>query len=199
MVAVSKPVGQAVIPGRGIPEEPLSAQVSRHLGSKAFVVHRLDREASGLVLFAKDAETHRLLCGKFESREVHKTYLALVLGPIPEQGVIDQPIRAFGSGRMGIGPGGKASLTRYRVRERLKGAAWLEVEPVTGRRHQIRVHLYSAGHPIIGDPLYGAQRPVGGASRLMLHAYELSFSAGRDLELRAEPPEDFIEILSLFR
>lgn len=195
LIAVSKPAGQIVIPGRGVQEEPLNAQAARHAGGRVYVVHRLDREASGLVVFAKDAGTHRELCAQFETRRVRKIYLALVLGEVGDAGKVERPIRAFGSGRMGVSEGGKPSLTLYRVREKLSGATLLEVEPETGRRHQIRVHLHSLGRPIVGDPLYGENRPVGGAPRLMLHAWELSFRLGRVLRLRAEPPDDFREVL----
>ncbi|MBI4396046.1 MAG: RNA pseudouridine synthase [Elusimicrobia bacterium] len=199
LIAVSKPAGQLTIPGRGPSlEEPLREQVSAHIGGKAFVVHRLDREASGLVLFAKDAETHRRVSQQFESRRVKKTYLALVLGPAgPAGGTIDSPLREFGSGRMGVDPRGKASLTRYRVLERLPKAALLEVMPVTGRRHQIRVHLYSIGHPILGDARYGNERPVGNAPRLMLHACRMALERGPadTLTVTAPPTEDFVRIL----
>lgn len=199
LIAVSKPAGQIVIPGRGDLGEPLNVAAARHTGSKVFVVHRLDREASGLVLFAKDARTHQILCSLFEKRRVRKKYLALVEAQPPERGHVARPIREFGSGRMGIGEGGKPAFTRYKVRERLRGAALLEVDPVTGRRHQIRVHLYALGHPILGDPLYGAARPVGGAPRLMLHAWQLALKTDRELELRAELPEDFARFLADLR
>ena len=115
------------------------------------------------------------------------------------RGEIDRPLRAFGSGRMGAAAGGKAALTRYKVEEEFSGATLLAVEPTTGRRHQIRVHLYGIGHPILGDPLYGRERPVGGAPRLMLHALELSFSAAGTYRLRAEPPADFAGVLDGLR
>jgi len=198
LIAVSKPAGQLMIPGRGPgPGLPLRQEVEAALGRKVFVVHRLDREASGITVFAKDAATHRALCLEFEKRTVRKTYLALAQGLVPSDGVVDKPLRTFGSGRMGVGEPGKASTTRYRILRRLKGSTLLEIEPSTGRRHQIRVHLYAVGHPIVGDPLYGKERPVGGAPRLMLHALELVFSgeAFAGLKLRAEPPEDFKKTL----
>lgn len=175
--------------------------MERALGGKIFVVHRLDREASGLMIFAKDAASHRLLCGLFERREVHKRYAALVMGRLAEDGVVDRPLREFGSGRTSVDPQGKESLTRYKVVEPFKNATLLEVSPVTGRRHQIRAHLYAIGHPILGDTLYGKQRPVGGAPRLMLHALEASFEleAGKPLTLRVEPPDDFADALKIAR
>lgn len=218
ILAVAKPSGQLVIPGRPVRqtgttasadspgpapsdeagsgdaarEETLLDQVTKHLGGKAWVVHRLDRGASGLVLFAKNAEVHRRLSKQFEGREVKKTYLAVVKGDVPAAGVIDQPLRQFGSGRMGVDPRGKPSLTRYRVKDNFAGVTLLEVEPETGRQHQIRVHLYWLGHPILGETRYGKDFPVGGAPRLMLHAWRLRLLAEKgELLLEAPPPEDF--------
>lgn len=199
ILAVSKPVGRPVIPGRGEIGESIREELERLRGRKMFVVHRLDRESSGLLVLAKDAATHRRLCLEFEGRRARKIYLALVLGRIDEGGEIDRPLGVFGSGRMGVRAGGKSALTRFRVREALAGATLLEVEPVTGRRHQIRVHLWALGHPILGDPLYGEDRPVGGAARLMLHALALSFASPDMPALRAEPGEDFLAALEGFR
>lgn len=190
LLAVSKAAGVPVIPGRGDVGEPLNSRLARQAGGRVYVVHRIDREASGLVLFAKDAETHRRLCSLFEARAVHKTYLAAVLGRMTGEGSIDRPLRAFGSGRMGVGAGGKPSLTRWRAVRDLPGGTLVEAEPVTGRRHQLRVHLYSVGHPILGDPLYGKPLPVGGAPRLMLHAWRLEVPE-LGLRLAAEPPAGF--------
>ncbi len=197
VAAAAKPAGQATIPGRGIPEEPLNRELERRLGRRLYVVHRLDREASGVVVFAKTPEAHRRLCADFESRRARKTYLAAVEGAVADAGAVDKPLRAFGSGRMGVAETGKPSLTRYRPVERLKGATLLEVDLVTGRRHQIRAHLFSIGHPILGDPLYGLKRPVAGAPRLMLHHLALSLPGLPPL--RAEPPGDFVTILRTFR
>lgn len=201
LVAVNKPAGQLVIPGRGAaPGEPLVREVEAWLGGKAWVVHRLDREASGLVLFAKTAAAHRWLCALFEQRRIKKTYLAAVAGRVERDGELAQPLKEFGSGRVAVSAQGKPSLTRYKVVRRWEKASLLEVDLVTGRRHQIRVHLCAAGHPILGDPLYGSPRPVGGAPRLMLHALEAAFSPAPGepaLRLRAEPPPDFDKVLNL--
>ena len=196
LIAVCKPIGQAVIPGRGLKDEPLAAQVSSRLGTKAFVVHRIDRDASGLVLFAKDAAAHRILCGLFEGRQMRKLYLVLAQGRLGADGVIEKSLRMCGSGRMGISAEGKPSVTEFRVKARASDATLLEVEPKTGRRHQIRVHLHSLGHPVLGDRLYGQDRPVGGVQRLMLHAWKLEFSCP-DIAYRlcADPPDDFLRIL----
>lgn len=173
VLAVSKPAGRAVIPGRNLPEEPLAAQLSRERGERLWVVHRLDRAASGLLVLARSAAAHKRLSAAFEERRAKKTYLAVVSGRLEGRGRVDKALKEFGSGRMGAGPGGKPSLTEWRCLEAGARASFLEVAPVTGRRHQIRVHLYALGHPILGDPLYGAPLPVGGLPRLMLHAVAL--------------------------
>lgn len=192
VLAVCKPAGQPTIPGRGSAGESLLARLTGERGARLWVVHRLDREASGLVLFAKDAEIHRALCAEFEARRVRKVYLALVLGRLEGGGLIEAPLRECGSGRVGVSPRGKACSTRWNVERALPSSTLLRVEPLTGRKHQIRAHLASLGHPIMGDPRYGpAPRPVGGVRRLMLHALGLSVEAGRAYELAVEPPEDF--------
>jgi tRNA pseudouridine32 synthase / 23S rRNA pseudouridine746 synthase len=202
LIAIPKPAGQAVIPGRGFDAaETLVRQVEQHLGAKAYVVHRIDRETSGIVVFAKNADVHRALCLQFEHREVHKIYLALVQGVVACDGVIDKPLRQFGSGRMGVAAGGQAAVTHYRRLEQFPNSTLLEIRPETGRRHQIRVHLYALGHSILGDPLYGHNRPVGGAPRLMLHAYVLTFQhpAGHTLTLQADPGEDWQNVLQQYK
>ncbi|HAH05028.1 MAG TPA: RluA family pseudouridine synthase [Elusimicrobia bacterium] len=198
LLALDKPAGQLVIPGRdGRREGTLQAESEARSGAKVFVVHRIDGEASGLVLFAKDAEAHRALCAQFARRQVRKLYRALVLGALAEDLLIKAPIKEFGSGRMGVHPEGKPAQTTLRVLARYKAATLLEAEPHTGRRHQLRVHLYHAGHPILGDALYGKERPVGGAPRLMLHAFKAQFlhPDGKPMTLEAPPGTDFEEAL----
>lgn len=200
LLAVDKPAGQAAIPGEGHDRaHTLLAELEAYTGAKVFVVHRLDRETSGLLLYAKDAATHRALNLQFEHRTVRKRYLALVQGQVAaDQGVMDGAIREFGSGRMGVSPTGKPSLTRYTVQARLAGTTLLALAPETGRRHQLRVHLYALGHPVMGDPVYGRERPVGGAPRLMLHAAELAFDhpAGDRRTFAVAPGADWDAVLA---
>lgn len=197
LVAVNKPAGQPAIPGRGDIGEALNKELERRLGVRLWVVHRLDREASGLMVFAKDAETHKALCADFESRRADKTYLAAVTGVVAGEGRADAPLKEFGSGRTAPAPDGRPSLTRWKVSRPLRGATLLKVTPLTGRRHQIRAHLCASGHPLLGDPLYGPPpRPVGGAARLMLHALTLSLPTGPGYELKAEPGRDFDAVLA---
>lgn len=159
------------------------------------VVHRLDREVSGVVIFARNAAAHRRLNIEFEERRVTKTYLAAVAGvPEEEKGTVDAPLREFGSGRVGVdAERGKPSLTRWRVVERAAAATLVEVRPETGRRHQIRAHFYHLGHPVLGDARYGSPESASLCRRLMLHALEISF-ADRDrspVVVRVEPPPSF--------
>jgi tRNA pseudouridine32 synthase/23S rRNA pseudouridine746 synthase len=201
IIAVDKPPGLAVIPGRNLPDaDTLVDRIKSHCGAAMFVVHRLDRETSGIILFAKDAATHRSLSMQFEGRAVAKEYLALVQGRVGGDGEVAVPIRQFGSGRMGCDAAGKPALTTYRVLQASERASLLEVAPRTGRRHQIRVHLFSIGHPVVGDPLYGTNRPVGGSPRLMLHALQIGFRhpGGALLVLRAEPGEQWRALVEQF-
>lgn len=182
------------------PRRPLSVLVAEHLKAKIWVVHRLDAATSGVLVFAKDRESHRRLSSAFEGRTVAKTYLAAVLGTA-EDGANTMPLKTFGSGRVGPSPEGKPSETAWSVRERLRGATLLEVRPRTGRRHQIRVHLNAVGHPVLGDRRYGKDRPIGGAPRMMLHAWKLELpdADGSVLRLEAPPPPDFEAVLSGLR
>ena len=148
-------------------------------------MHRLDRDASGLVLFAKDAAAHRDLCLLFEGRRIGKLYQAWVQGQVACDGAVERPLREYGSGRSGVCPpgSGKPALTRYRVRSRSAQASLLEVAPETGRRPQIRVHLHSLGHPVLGDRLYGHadqslyEAKRGGRNRVEVYGISTGASA----------------------
>ena len=203
LVAVDKPAGMATAAGGGIDDDAsLHAWVTRHVGARTYIVHRLDRGTSGVIVFAKSADAHRRLSQAFEGREVAKRYLAVVDGHLRRAtGEIAEPLRTFGSGRVGVDPKGSEALTHYRRLERLQDADLLEVEPLTGRRHQIRVHCYAIGHPVLGDTRYGLVRPVGGAPRLMLHAVELRLPVtdAEPLVVRVDPPPEFASVLEGLR
>jgi 23S rRNA pseudouridine1911/1915/1917 synthase len=159
------------------------------------IVHRLDRDTSGLIVVARNDHAQAALMAQLKARRVKKTYLALVEGaPVAEVGRIEAPIgrdpRHFS--RMAVLPSGRPSATGYRVRERLPGWTLLEVDLLTGRTHQIRVHLASIGHPVAGDPVYATgtgRRGPDGLSRLFLHSWRIEFaSVSSDKLIRAEAP-----------
>lgn len=200
-LAVDKPEGVVSVAAAGQGGLPELLK-DRHAG-KLYPVHRLDRGASGVIVFAKSAAAHRDLNGQFDRREVRKTYLALVDGvPATNRGRINAPIREFGSGRMGVDPKrGKPSSTEWKVAERLEGATLLRVSPSTGRRHQIRVHLYHIGHPILGDLRYGDKARQERFPRLMLHALSIEFAlpSGDTVTVEAPPPASFQAVLAGLR
>lgn len=204
VVLIDKPVGIPTIPER------LDAQgfcvkknLEDTLGQKLLVVHRLDKEVSGLLIFAKTPEAHRFLNLEFEHRRVSKTYLALLWGYMEQSsGVIDKPIRQYGSGRMGIDDDqGKPSQTEYQVVERWKDMTLVEASPRTGRRHQLRVHFYSQGHPIVGDRRYNLPKWTESVPRLMLHAWRLRIRhpSGKYIEVECPAPPAFEDVLTSFR
>ncbi|UPT75642.1 MAG: RNA pseudouridine synthase [Elusimicrobiota bacterium] len=195
IIAVNKPCGRPTIPGRGEIAVAVNIELERRLRKKVFTVHRLDLDASGILVFAKDPETHRLLSMEFEERRAKKEYLVAVLGVMAGSGTIDKPLREFSSGRVAPAPDGKRAVTHWRVEKPLRGSTLLRVTTETGRKHQIRAHLSSEGHPVLGDPRYGPPpRPVGGAKRLMLHAWTLKLELGYDLT--AEPDAEFAGVLA---
>jgi len=196
-VAVVKPAGVAAVPERAGDGACLAALLSAQLGRRVFPVHRLDKEVSGVILFALSAESHRFFNTAFEQRAVRKTYVAVTHGRMEnDAGVVARPIREFGSGRMGVDDArGKPSETRYEVLGRSGRFSLVRAFPLTGRRHQIRVHLYSIGHPIAGDARYGDPALQSGHPRLMLTAtgIGLTLPSGRRLELRDVMPPDFTD------
>lgn len=204
LLAVSKPAGLLTIRGRGkAASEPfLAAKAGELAGGKVFTVHRLDRDVSGVVLFARNPVEHRRLNRLFETRKVKKSYLVLVRGRIDaDRGKIDLPVREYGSGRMGVGAGGKLSQTEFTVLERFADYTLAEASPLTGRRHQIRVHFYAIGHPVAGDTLYGDPALQRLCPRLMLHSLRMAFplSDGTMLTVTAAPPAGFTRVLESLR
>lgn len=200
-LAVDKPAGVVSVAEAG--KGGLPELIKDTFPGRLYPVHRLDRGASGVIVLAKNAPAHRHLNGEFDRREVRKTYLALVDGLIAaNRGQINAPLREFGSGRMGVdSKRGKACSTAWKVAERLKGATLLRVFPATGRRHQIRVHLYHIGHPILGDLRYGDRTRQERFPRLMLHAVAVEFAlpSGERVTVEAPVPPSFDEILSGMR
>ena len=212
IVVVDKPAGLVVHPGhgnrrgtlvhaligRGTPLAPAGGEV------RPGIVHRLDKETSGLLVVAKTDLAHRGLAAAFAAREVAKTYLAVVRGTVrPAEGRIDA---AIGRSRrdptkMALRvPRGRPATTIYRTLETLPGHTLLEIDLVTGRTHQIRVHLASKGNPVVGDDRYGAKR--GERSRLALHAARLSFrhpASGETVRFASPLPPDIETLLAKLR
>ena len=201
IIAVDKPEGLATTPAAG--KEDLLSDLNSSRSQKLFTVHRLDKDASGVILFAKNPAAHRFLNSQFARREIRKIYLALVQGIIEaNKGVIDKPIRQFGSGRMGVdSERGKASRTEFEVLERFKAFTMVRAFPHSGRRHQIRVHFYSIGYPIAGDLRYGLKDPQKAFPRLMLHASEigLRLPTGEDLTVSSPLPLSFTAVCENLR
>ncbi|MDH7599594.1 MAG: RluA family pseudouridine synthase [Sedimentisphaerales bacterium] len=198
VLAVDKPEGLAVIPERDGTKPCLVTILAQQMGYRPWVVHRLDKAVSGVILFAKNPQAHRYLNGLFEQRKVTKSYLALVHGLVPQDaGTIDRPIRNYGSGRAGVDQvAGKPAVTKYQVLKRYGQFTLLQAEPVTGRRHQIRVHLFSIGHQIVGDQLYGKKDK--NYPRLMLHSHRIGLVLpdGRQQSIQAPLPSSFQQILA---
>ena len=195
IIAVDKPAGVASIPERDRAKETVLSLLEKQTGRKLFIVHRLDKEVGGVMLFAKNPAAHKYLNDAFFARNIHKTYRALVHGTIQEDnGTIDRPIRQFGSGRMGVDEKrGKPSATQYEVIKRFDTYTLIHAYPVSGRRHQIRVHLYHIGHPVVGDRLYGDKTLQKNYPRLMLHAEKIEFTSknGTAIAVESKVPEEF--------
>lgn len=201
VLAVDKPAGVVVIPARDeAPGESLRHRLEAERGERLWVVHRIDRDTTGVVLFARNADAHRALSLAFEHRRAEKTYLALTRGvPTAREGVIDVALHSARKGKMRpIFPGerdGVEAVTAVRVLQEWKRAegdvALVEAKPRTGRQHQVRVHLRYAGAPLLVDPLYSRteQAVVGGVTltRLSLHAHVLAVTWERGV-LRVESP-----------
>ncbi len=224
LVIVNKKAGDLTIPDRF---DPGAFNLQRYFNQRyghIFIVHRLDRETSGVLCMARTEAAHRHLSQQFENRTVQKIYLAIVDGcPLQEEGVIDEPIAPHPGrpGSMIIARDGRPALTHYRVLERFKSFALLEADLKTGRTHQVRVHCKAIGHPLAVDALYGKregfylsevkgrrynlgrgkeERPL--LSRTALHAHKLTIDhPGNDerLTFEAELPKDMAAMLNQLR
>jgi len=192
LLVVAKPAGLLAVPGRGTDKQDcLSARLQKEFPD-SLVVHRLDMSTSGLMLFARSAEMQSRLSHMFREREVAKRYVAIVAGQLDQDaGEINLPLLSDWPNRpkqkVDIAHG-KPSLTRYRVLSRDAGSSRVELEPITGRTHQLRLHMSAIGHPILGDALYG---DIASAPRLLLHACSLNFvhpASGESLQLASVPP-----------
>jgi len=212
-IAINKPPGLLSIPDREGKEVSLKALLQEKYGH-ILTVHRLDKETSGLIIFAKNEKAHRDLSIQFEERQTEKIYVGLVLGsPANQSGTINLPIaeNMVTRGTMIINRRGKESITDYEVLDNFGSYSWMQFRIHTGRTHQIRVHMKDMGHPIVCDELYGDGKPLLLSSlkskfklskneleerpilnRLALHAYKLSFTQpnGEKITLQADLHKD---------
>ncbi|GAP66321.1 ribosomal large subunit pseudouridine synthase D [Mizugakiibacter sediminis] len=223
LLVLAKPAGLVVHPGAGNPagtlqnallhHDPALAQVPR-----AGIVHRLDKDTSGLMVVAKSLRAHAALAAMLAAREIHRQYEAVVVGTLVAGGTVDAPLGRHPVDRLRRavrdGDAGKPAVTHYRVRERYRAHTLLQCNLESGRTHQIRVHLAHIGHPLVGDPLYGGglRLPRGAAPALVealkgfrrqaLHAERLAFAHpvdGRALAFAAERPADLRALIEALR
>ena len=218
LLIVDKPAGLVVHPAPGHATGTLVHGLLAHDGGVAWggiagvmrpgIVHRLDRDTSGLLMVARTDAAQASLMAQLKARRVRKTYLALVAGsPAAATGRIEAPIGRDPRHRtrMGVVPDGRPSVTGYRVHERFDGWTLLELDLVTGRTHQIRVHLEAIGHPVAGDRVYGSgasRRGPDGLERLFLHAWRLELASPSDghlIRATAPLPDDLEAVLGALR
>lgn len=206
LAVVYKPSGMVVHPAAGNHQGTLVNALLSRLSNlsgiggeiRPGIVHRIDKDTSGLLLVAKNDKSHVSLSEQIKRHTVERAYLAIVQGNLREEsGRVDAPIGRHPVDRkkMAIRPDGREAVTNWRVLERLRGATLIEARLETGRTHQIRVHMASLGHPVLGDPVYGPRKmpyPVEGGQ--LLHAFRIGFehpSSGRHMRFEAEPEERF--------
>jgi 23S rRNA pseudouridine1911/1915/1917 synthase len=213
LIVINKPANLVVHPAPGHQADTLVNAVLAHwpelrgLGDKTRlgIVHRLDKDTSGLIVVAKDEKTKVELQKQFKERGVRKVYLALVKGELkPARGRIEAPIGRDPRHRkkMAVVAGGREAVTDYKVLEYLPGYTYVEVYPLTGRTHQIRVHFSHKGHPIAGDKVYGRGPHIPGLMRPFLHAYSLTFKhpvSGEEVTFKAPLPPELERILEGLR
>ncbi len=221
IILVNKPAGYLSIPDRFDPLKPNVIGYLKKQYAEVFILHRLDRETSGIMIFARNAEAHKILSQDFEKHTLRKTYLALIEGYIREEsGKIDKPIaesKASG-GLMIISQKGKQSITLFNTIKRYKKYSLVEADILTGRMHQIRVHFKSIGHPLAIDAIYGnkdklyisdikqkglthskfeAEKPI--MTRSTLHAFALEFKhpvSSEEMRIEAPLHKDFKALLN---
>jgi 23S rRNA pseudouridine1911/1915/1917 synthase len=212
-VIVDKPAGLLSVPTAEHEKDTLLARTLDYLHHRfgrrplAFVVHRLDKDTSGSVVFARNRPALHFLQDLFRRHAIAREYLALVEGTVPDSGTFSADLVGdAGSARRGVarpGERGKWAVTRYRAKEKLAGATLVSIELETGRTHQIRLHFAAAGHPVLGERVYGSrQRKLPEIPRQMLHARRLGFPhprTGKPVRAESPLPEDFLAVLESLR
>ena len=214
VAVVFKPSGMVVHPAAGNESGTLVNALLKHLDNlsgiggeiRPGIVHRIDKDTSGLLLIAKNDRAHVSLSEQIKAHSVHRAYKAVVIGGFREDdGFVDAPIGRHPTDRkrMAIVPDGREARTNWQVLERLRGATLIEARLTTGRTHQIRVHMASIGHPVLGDPVYGPKKspyPVTGGQ--LLHAYRIGFVhpvTGKEMLFEAPPEPRFQHWLDKLR
>jgi 23S rRNA pseudouridine1911/1915/1917 synthase len=221
LIVLDKPAGLVVHPGAGNPGGTLLNALLHHDPDlaripRAGIVHRLDKDTSGLLVVARSLPAHTALTRMLAAREIHRRYAAVVNGVPVAGGTVDAPLDRHPSDRLrrAVREGGRPAVTHYRVREKFRAHALLQCELESGRTHQIRVHMTHAGFALVGDPLYGkgVRLPRGAAPRLVetlrgfrrqaLHAEHLAFAhpvTGAAMTFDADPPVDLLDLLTALR
>lgn len=214
VAVVFKPSGMVVHPAAGNERGTLVNALLKHLDNlsgiggeiRPGIVHRIDKDTSGLLLVAKNDRAHVSLSDQIRAHSVHRAYQAIVIGNLrDDEGFVDAPIGRHPTDRkrMAVVPGGREARTNWRVLERLRGATLIEARLTTGRTHQIRVHMASIGHPVLGDPVYGPKKspyPVAGGQ--LLHAFQIGFVhpvTGEEMRFTSPPEPRFLEWLEKLR
>ena len=211
VIVVNKPVGLVVHPAPGHPDGTLVNALLYHCGTslsgingelRPGIVHRIDRDTSGLIIAAKNDRAHLALAAQLQDHSLARTYEAVAVGGLREDsGTVDAPIGRHPVDRKKMAidrKNGREAITHWTVLARYPGYTHVECRLETGRTHQIRVHLASIGHPLLGDTVYGAKKPVPGLAGQCLHARRLRFvhpSTGEELELECPLPDWFQEVL----
>ena len=210
VIVVNKPTGLVVHPAPGHPDGTLVNALLHHCGDslsgiggekRPGIVHRIDRDTSGLIIAAKNDAAHAALSAQLSDHTLARTYECLVSGNMKQDsGTVDAPIGRSSADRkkMAVVPGGRRAVTHWEVVARYPGVTHLRCRLETGRTHQIRVHLAYIGHPILGDTVYGAKKPVPGLTGQCLHATGLRFlhpRTGEPVELHCPLPEEFTRML----
>lgn len=211
IIVVNKPKGMVVHPANGNPDGTLVNAIMAHCkGSlsgiggeiRPGIVHRLDKDTSGLLIVAKNDKAHINMSEQIKNREVKKIYIALVRGVVSEnEATINMPIGRSTKDRkkMAVRKDGKEAITHFKVLKRYANYTLLEVKIDTGRTHQIRVHMAEIGHPVVGDMVYSNGKNEFGVQGQMLHAKSLDFKhpiTGKQMHLEAEVPEGFVSVLN---
>jgi len=219
ILVINKPVGLVVHPAAGHADGTLQNGLlfhDEHLHEvpRSGIVHRLDKDTSGLLVVARNLKAHKSLVDQLQARTVHREYQAIVLGVLTAGGTIDKPIGRHGRDRkkMAVKQGGKEAITHFRVLDRYRGHSRVKVNLETGRTHQIRVHMAYVRHPLVGDQTYGGrlQLPAGAGDELKeflraydrqaLHARKLGLIhpvTGKEIEFKAPLPEDMQDLIAV--